>query len=186
MRLARKIVTMAASKPALARCTLLLVACLALCAAAPLKVPTARKGECWDKMLGEIKASDLPGKVRQGVWARPRCGARGWGRQRWRRPCRCCARSPPHPLHASRLPCQGYGLIFYGDSITESLRGSDKCRQCDKSSVRSSCSGVPQVRPGWGGSCAACCRCCTAGMVACAAARCTPSQATCLGACPLA
>lgn len=67
----------------------------------PKKCTAARKGECFDKMLAEIKAAD----------AKPK----------------------------------GYGLIFYGDSIIESLRGTDKCRSCDKISTRSSCAGVPGV-----------------------------------------
>ena len=154
--------TTAAPKAALARCTLLLVAGLALCAAAPLKVPTARKGECWDKMLAEIKASDLPGKVRQG--SKPRChaapevgaasGALAGAGAATPLP-RSLARllyCPPHCTFNCSL--QGYGMIFYGDSITESLRGSDKCRPCETSTVRSSCSGVPQVRGGgcsWAG-----------------------------------
>jgi hypothetical protein len=37
---------------------------------------------------------------------------------------------------------QGYGIIFYGDSIMESLRGTDKCRDCSKEARRSSCAGV--------------------------------------------
>lgn len=46
---------------------------------------------------------------------------------------------------------QGYGLIFYGDSITESLRGTDKCRDvCLKSKTRSSCKGIPEVREATG------------------------------------
>jgi len=40
---------------------------------------------------------------------------------------------------------QGYGIIFYGDSIFESLRGTDKCRSCENISTRSSCAGVPGV-----------------------------------------
>lgn len=53
-------------RAALAARALLLAAAVTLCAAAgPLKVPTARPGECWDKMLGELQASDRPGKVRK-------------------------------------------------------------------------------------------------------------------------
>lgn len=40
---------------------------------------------------------------------------------------------------------KGYGLVFYGDSIFESLRGTDKCRSCVSISTRSSCAGVPAV-----------------------------------------
>ncbi|KAL4437221.1 hypothetical protein ABPG75_004360 [Micractinium tetrahymenae] len=84
----------------------LLLAAASPSAAAPLtctpkKCTAARKGECFDEMLAEIKAAD----------AKPK----------------------------------GYGLIFYGDSIFESLRGTDKCRSCDSISTRSSCAEVPAV-----------------------------------------
>lgn len=60
-------------RAALAARALLLAAAVTLCAAAgPLKVPTARPGECWDKMLGELQASDRPGKVRKSE-------GNGWG-----------------------------------------------------------------------------------------------------------
>lgn len=47
----------------------------------------------------------------------------------------------------STYPAQGYGIIFYGDSITETLKGTDKCRDCtqDLSTRRSSCAGGPQA-----------------------------------------
>lgn len=34
-------------------------------------------------------------------------------------------------------------MLFYGDSIFESLRGTDKCRSCDNIYSRSSCKGAP-------------------------------------------
>lgn len=49
-------------------------------------------------------------------------------------------------LAAADQPGKGYGIIFYGDSIMESLRGTDKCRDaCMEVTRRSSCKGVPEV-----------------------------------------
>ncbi|EFN54606.1 hypothetical protein CHLNCDRAFT_135094 [Chlorella variabilis] len=39
----------------------------------------------------------------------------------------------------------GFGILFYGDSIIESLRGTDRCKPCDKEQRRSSCAGVAQL-----------------------------------------
>lgn len=134
----------------------LLLSAASQSAAAPLtctpkKCTAARKGECFNKMLAEIKAADAKPKVRA-----PRL-------------CSCCRRRPlrqheyslPSTLSFVRpwlatLACppssmQGYGLIFYGDSIMESLRGTDKCRSCNSISTRSSCTGVPGVLTKWFG-----------------------------------
>lgn len=37
------------------------------------------------------------------------------------------------------ISCQGYELIFYGDSITETWTGTDMGRECPR------CAGVPEV-----------------------------------------
>ncbi len=55
---------MARPRAALAARALILAAAVAVCAAVPLKVPTARPGECWDTLTRELKASELPGKVK--------------------------------------------------------------------------------------------------------------------------
>lgn len=49
-----------------------------------------------------------------------------------------------HPFPPLMAP-QGYKLIFYGDSIFETLKGTDKCRECENPTRRSSCAGVPAV-----------------------------------------
>jgi hypothetical protein len=43
------------------------------------------------------------------------------------------------------LSQQGFKLIFYGDSILETLKGTDKCRECENPTRRSPCKGVPAV-----------------------------------------
>lgn len=48
-------------------------------------------------------------------------------------------------LFACPFISQGYDVLFYGDSIFETLRGTDKCRPCDKMRTRSSCAGVPAI-----------------------------------------
>lgn len=125
-------------RAALAARTLLLASAVAFCAAVPVKTPTARPGECWNTMLGELKASDLPGKVRSAAFL----------------PLNLQQPPPPppltRPLYFWPLPAlelQGYGLIFYGDSIVESLRGTDKCRTgpCKSSKTRSLCATTPKV-----------------------------------------
>ncbi len=121
----------------------LLLAAATQSAAAPLpctpkKCTAARKGECFNKMLAEIKAADARPKVR--------AGARGclWCRSPVFTVC-CLKPRCPLTLRCPPSPAQGYGLIFYGDSIFESLRGTDKCRSCNSISTRSSCAGVPAL-----------------------------------------
>lgn len=85
-------------RAALAARALLLAAAVTLCAAAgPLKVPTARPGECWDKMLGELQASDRPGKVRKSE-------GNGWGGV-LRSLCRVPPPPPPPPPDAAACCC---------------------------------------------------------------------------------
>ena len=38
----------------------------------------------------------------------------------------------------------GFQLLFYGDSIFETFRGTDQCQAC-REDIRSSCRGVPAV-----------------------------------------
>lgn len=68
-------------------CASLLAAGLGAALAVPLKTPTPRKGDCFNKMKGEIVASDQPGKVGQGQ------GAPGF-----------CERPPPVPTPAPLPP----------------------------------------------------------------------------------
>ena len=148
------------NKAALACCTLLLVCHTggALAGAGPLKTPTARKGDCFNNMTAEIKKADDAAQVGKASFLRgrraelvaaaaaaaaaaacPRVLSRGaaWDGLA------ACPNTPPHKPFLL-LPPQGYGIIFYGDSITETLRGTDKCRPCE-SRRRSGCDGVPQL-----------------------------------------
>jgi hypothetical protein len=40
---------------------------------------------------------------------------------------------------------QGYGVIFYGDSLMETWRGTDHCRSCDAVKGRATCRGSAAV-----------------------------------------
>ena len=61
----------------------------------------------------------------------------------------CGRRSAVLPINFPAKPpavvLQGYGVIFYGDSLMETWRGTDHCGSCDAIKGRATCRGASAV-----------------------------------------